>query len=91
LLFSAKKRAEAAPGVGGETALFYFDNSRGTFRYVDKHLLATLFEAHRLVSSSQERAQAAAEEMVADHLENFIAPHQAAGEQAPAPENKPEG
>jgi len=72
LVYSAKKRAEVAPGVGSDTDMFFIDPP-GTYFEIGEHVLNKLEDCYQGITKSADDSRKAAN----GEINKFIAEIQA--------------
>lgn len=84
LAYSAKKRAEVAPGVGEATDMFTIGPALGSFTYIGDHVLIKLKEIYEAEQKREMKANLKARSSVNEYVEE-IAKAATAKEQAKIP------
>lgn len=89
-LYTAKKRAEVAPGVGGETDAFIVGPTLGGYSELRDDIRDAVFKAYETQTKSIVRAQKRAQESLDEYIAQITAPKPAGGSQtAEQPEPQP--
>ena len=70
-IYSAKKRAEVAPGVGTATDMFYVGPALGSYTEIGQHVVAKLEEIHKEESDEQTKARARSIAQTNDYIEEL--------------------
>jgi uncharacterized protein YijF (DUF1287 family) len=88
LVYSAKKRAEVAPGVGEATDMFLIGPALGSFTPVGSHVLENLEKIYRETRRKEQAIAKKAEERAVEYVNQIIAAAATATKEQPAlPEN----
>lgn len=87
LVYSAKKRAEVAPGVGEDTDMFVIGPRLGTFIPIGQHVLTKLEQIYNKTQFAIENANQNAKETVTQYVEEITRAVSIPREQAINPDN----
>jgi hypothetical protein len=72
LTYTSKKRAEVAPGVGGDTDMFTIGPKLGSFTWIGDHVLQKLEEIYKAVKQEEFRITMEANGKVNEYVEEII-------------------
>jgi hypothetical protein len=68
LAFSAKKRAEVAPGVGRDTDMFIIGPELGSYKSIGEHVLVSLERIYKTSQKKEQSARKKAEKSINEYL-----------------------
>ena len=74
LTYTAKKRAEVAPGVGGETDMFIVGPRFGSYSTIRSDIIDNLEEIYQLARKSHAEADSVAEGAAHEYIEQIVRP-----------------
>jgi hypothetical protein len=71
-LFSAKKRAEIAPGVGKDADMIMVRRELGTFDFLRPDIVARVEQEHRALSKREREARRRAKQQMRKFIEDVV-------------------
>jgi len=87
LVYSAKKRAEVAPGVGQATDMFAIGPTLGSYVEIGDHVIANLERIYQIEQKREQRAARRAKESVEEYVQALTATKPAEEQAPPLPDS----